>query len=107
MFSAVLLASSLTFNVLASVGTTFYAWKIVKLETTPRMTWSLKLVASLIGMVQLAWGVLYVNDTWLFISSFPPATLLGSYALAALRTGLIYVFVRNVYLSLEARSPTL
>lgn len=75
------------------------------MKVTPNYTWSLFLLAALISIEQLVWGVFYLRDVSEFIAQYPTTTLLISYGQGAIRTGLILVFVVRVYFCLKSKFP--
>lgn len=100
-----LLIISTFFNIVCTFGISYYAYKIMRLSVTPKYTWSLKFLASLIQIVQLGWSIFYINDIQVFVSQYPPSTLVISYILAAARMGFLLAFVSRVYYLLEIKYP--
>lgn len=100
-----LLLFSLAFQIFVTIGMIYYSWSIIRLKVTPVFTWSFQIAAMTIQIIQIALSVLYINNIVLFLDSYPPATLMISYGLGALRAGLLFAFVYNVYKNLTLKFP--
>lgn len=100
-----LLLFSLFLNVYCTLGMTYYAYRIWNMEVTPEYTWVFKFMACVLQVVQLGFSVIYIWDINAFIQTFPAPTLVFSYTLSAVRTGLIFLFVSRVYYTLVQKFP--
>lgn len=105
MLPTILLIFVISLNAFCTFGMTYYVWKIYKLKVTPEYTWSLKLAACIIQAFLLLFGLLFINETLHFVQTLPPISLLVSYAMGAIRSALLFVFVLNVWKTLEVKFP--